>query len=70
MEREEAIRQVQDICKQIALQLMKIHPCLPHLKDEETQSAILKASYQLTIELETIKKKLIQLQRRDDSPEL
>lgn len=70
MEREEAIKHIQEICKQIAQQMMKIHPVLVHLKDGETQGDILKASHQLTIQLETIKKRLIQLQKRDDSAEL
>ena len=70
MQRNEAIQQIQEACKQIALQMMKISPALPGLQDEETQGDIIKASYQLTIELETIKKKLIKLQNRDDSAEL
>jgi hypothetical protein len=70
MQRNEAIQQIQEACKQIALQMMKISPALPSLQDEETQGDIIKASYQLTIELETIKKKLIKLQNRDDSAEL
>ena len=37
---------------------MKIHPAVPHLQDAETQDDIFKASHQLTVELETIKKKI------------
>ena len=50
--------------------MMKIQPTTDHLGDEETQAEITKAAYKLTIELEVIKKKLIRLQQRDDSPEL
>lgn len=68
--RDEAIDKIQEACKQIALQLMKIGPNLSKLEDEPTQDDIVKASYKLTIELEIIKKKLIKLQNRDDSTEL
>jgi len=70
MQRNEAIEKIQEACKQIALQMMKIQPAVSHLNDQGTQDDIFKASYQLTIELETIKKKLIRLQKRDDSEEL
>jgi len=70
MNREEAIKQIQEACKQIALQMMKIHPSVGALDDQETQADILKAAHQLTVELEVIKKKLIRLQNRDDSTEL
>jgi len=70
MTREEATIQIQEACKTIALQMMKIHPAVPALQDEGTQSDVLKSAHQLTVELETIKKKLIQLQKRDDSAEL
>ena len=68
--RDEAIDKIQEACKQIALQMMKIQPTTDHLGDEETQAEITKAAYKLTIELEVIKKKLIRLQQRDDSSEL
>jgi hypothetical protein len=67
MSREEASEKIQDACKQIALQMMKIHPAVRELGDDETQAAILKAAHQLTVELETIKKLVIRLQQRDDS---
>ncbi len=70
MQREEAISHIQEACKHIALQMMKIQPAISKLDDEDTQNDIYKATYQLTIELETIKKKLIRLQKRDDSAEL
>ena len=70
MTREEATNQIQEACKQIALQMMKIHPAVPSLDDESTQAEVLKAAHQLTVELETIKKQLIRLQQRDGSTEL
>lgn len=70
MERADAITKIQEACKQIALQFMKIHPNVPKLADEETQSECLKSLHAMTTELETIKKRLIRLQGRDDSGEL
>ena len=70
MEREEAVDKIQAACKEIALQMMQIHPKVQHLNHEATQGDILKAAHGLTVELEVIKKKLIQLQQRDGSTEL
>ncbi len=70
MTRVESSERILEACKQIALQLMKVHPAVPGLADEAAQAAILKASYQLTVELETIKKAVIKLQNRDDSAAL
>ena len=70
MDRDEAIAKIQEACKQIALQFMKIHPAVPNLGDEDVQSTCLKSLHQMTVELETVKKQLIRLQQRDDSAEL
>ncbi len=70
MTRDEAIQKIEDACKIIALEMMKVTPAARHLNDEETMADVVKASYQLTIELEVIKKKLIKLKGRDDSTEL
>lgn len=67
MTREEAIAKIEAACKMIALEMMKVTPAARHLGDEATTGDIVKAAYQLTIELEVIKKKLIQLKGRDDS---
>lgn len=68
--RDHAITTIQEACKQIALQMMKIHPQVGKLEDEATQGDVLKAAHALTVELETIKKKLIRLKGRDDSTDL
>ena len=70
MNRPQAAEQLLDLCKQIALAMMKIHPATRALDDEPTQTAILKASHDLTVALETIKKAVIRLDQRDDSSEL
>ena len=70
MERDAAISKIEEACKQIALQFMKIHPALPGIADEQVQGECLKSLHAMTTELETIKKKLIRLKGRDDTTEL
>jgi hypothetical protein len=67
MDRAAAISQIREACKNIALQFMKIHPALPHLGHEETFKDSLKAMHEMTVQLETIKKKIGKLEREDDS---
>ncbi len=67
MTRPEAIHQIRDSAKAIALQMMKIHPALPHLQDAETMGDSLKSLHEMTVQLETIKKKIGKLERQDDS---
>jgi len=67
MTRDQAADQILEACKQIALQMMKIHPAVHHLGHADTQAACLKAAHQLTVELETIKKQIIRLRKEDDS---
>jgi hypothetical protein len=70
MERDAAIASIEESCKIIALEMMKLTPKAKFLGDEEVSGEVMKASYELTIQLEIIKKKLIQLKGRDDSGEL
>jgi len=70
MDSTQAIAQIEAACLQISLQMMKVHPAVAHLGDEATQSDVIKSAHQLTVELEVIKKKLIQLKGRDDSTDL
>jgi hypothetical protein len=67
MERAAAIVQIREAAKNIALQLMKIHPALPKLNDTETMGDCIKALHELTVQLEIIKKKVGKLERSDDS---
>jgi len=57
-------------CKSIALEMMELNPAIASLEDEETREALFEASYSLTKQLEIIKKKVIQLERRDGSAEV
>lgn len=70
MTSEEAIQRMEEACKVISLEMMKVTSSARQLDDEETRSDVVKAAYNLTVELEVIKKKLIRLKGRDDSTEL
>ncbi len=70
MEPEQAIAQIQQSAKDIAIQLMRIHPAVGHLKSDTHQGTILTSLHKITVELEIVKKQLIILQKRDDSTEL
>jgi hypothetical protein len=61
---------IRDACRNIGLELMKIHPAVPLLGDKETQDGLYQTLFELTREVETIKKALIRLEKRDASTEL
>ena len=67
MDRPAAIAQIREAAKNIALQFMKIHPALRDLNDEETVNECIKCVHEMTVQLETIKKKIGKLERSDDS---
>ncbi|MDG2125997.1 MAG: hypothetical protein P8J87_20020 [Verrucomicrobiales bacterium] len=70
MTKDEAIDQIQTAANQISLLMMKVQPAVPALEDEAIQGLILKASYDLTVQLEIIKKQVIVAKGRDGSTEL
>ena len=66
MNRAEASEKIKAHCKTIALEMMDLNPIITHLDDQETQEALFEASYELTKQLEIIKKRVIKLERRGD----
>lgn len=67
MEKAAAIQQIRDACREIARQMMKIHPSVPYLDHPETQDEVLRTLHQMTVELEVVKKKIGRLEREDES---
>lgn len=67
MDRNAAINQIQDAAKTIALAMMKVHPALGKLDAPDVQAECLKSLHEMTVHLEAIKKRLIRLQKTDDS---
>ena len=61
------IEEIRERINQIATQVTAIHPLVPRLADPPTQSELLRALYELTKQVEVVKKHLLKLERRDDS---
>lgn len=67
MERVDAIREIRELCNQLAGGVTSIHRAAPALQDQPTQDEIFKALYELTKNVEVVKKQLLKLERRDES---
>lgn len=67
MDQAEAIKAIEDACKNISIQLMKIGPALPHLANSEKQGELIKQAHIATTAVEVIKKQMIKLKGGDDS---
>ncbi len=62
-----AIQEIRERANQIATHVTAIHPLVPKLQDPPTQSELLRALYELTRQVEVVKKHLLKLEHRDDS---
>ena len=67
MDRPTAAQQIRDLCNTISMAGMKLHPLLPALDDEPTKAEIVKALFEITKNVEVVKKQLLKLEKRDDS---
>lgn len=67
MERNVAIQKIREQANHIAVNVTAIHPLVPGLADPTTQGELLKALYELTKNVEVVKKHLLKLEKRDDS---
>jgi hypothetical protein len=70
MDREAAIAQIRQACNGISMELMKINPAVSALCNKEAQDEIYRTVFELTKEVETIKKRLAKLARSDESRDL
>jgi len=70
MEPKLVIQDIRDRTNQIATQVTAIHPLVPKLADPPTQAELLRALFELTKQVEIVKKHLLKLERRDDSAAL
>lgn len=68
MELQTAIGQIRDSCKNIGLELMRIHPAVRALNHKETQDDLFKVVFEITREVEVIKKKLAALEKGENPP--
>lgn len=67
MDRAESILQIKKACANIAAEMMKIQPALPALNDPAAQADLIKLVFQLTKDLEAIKKKVAAVERGEDN---
>jgi len=67
MDKADAIKQIREACNNLSRELMRIHPAVPPLADKEAQEEIYKTIFELTKNVETIKKRLAKLEAKDDS---
>lgn len=70
MERPEAIAAIRDRANQISASVTAIHPLVPKLADAPTQTELLKALFELTKQVEVVKKHLLKLEKRDETTDL
>jgi len=69
-QRQKAIGELRERALQIAAQVTAMHPRVPALNDAPAQGEILKALFELTKQVEVVKKQLARIEKRDESAEL
>lgn len=62
-----AIQEIRERANEIAVNVTAIHPLVPKLADSAAQAEVFKALFELTKQVEVIKKHLLKLEKRDDS---
>jgi hypothetical protein len=67
MDRPTAIQQIRAACNQLSSGVTSLHPLLPALGDEATKAEIIKSLFELTKQIEVVKKQIMRLEKRDDS---
>jgi hypothetical protein len=67
MDSTSAIAQLRQECNQLSAGITRMHPMIPKLGDAGAQGEIFKAVFELTKQVEVVKKQLLRLEKRDDS---
>ncbi len=67
MTRAEATEQIREHCNATGLVVMKMHPLLNALGDDATKGEVVRALYEVTKNIEVVKKQLMRLEKRDDN---
>jgi hypothetical protein len=67
MDPTNAISQIRAETVALSAAVTRIHPLVPGLTDAPTQGEILKALFELTKQVEVIKKQLMRLEKRDEN---
>ncbi len=67
MDRTTASQQIKEHCNTVSTAIMKIHPLLNPLGDDATKGEIVKALFEITKNVEVVKKQVMRLEKRDDN---
>lgn len=67
MQRAAAIAQLRSTCDLISRSVTSMHPEVPKLSDATTQSELIRALFELTKQVEVVKKHLLKLEKQDGS---
>jgi glycerol kinase len=70
MNHQETIRQIRDLAHEIGTCVTRMHPLTGQLNDPPTRAEMLKALFELTKQVEVVKKHLLKLEKRDESTAL
>ena len=67
MNQAEAIQELRGRAEEIARAVTAMHPVVPKLADSPVQSEVIRALFELTKQVEVVKKQLLRLQKGDNS---
>jgi hypothetical protein len=67
VEKSAIVPEFREKVNQIGSVITSLHPLVPKLNDPSTQNEVLRALFELTKQVEVIKKHLLKLEKRDDS---
>ena len=67
MDRATASQQIREHCNVVSTAVMKVHPLLNALGDDATKGEIVKALFEITRNVEVVKKQVMRLEKRDDT---
>ena len=65
---EEVIAEIRARANQISRLVTELHPLTPKLGKPEAQNEILRALFELTKQVEVVKKQLLRVEKDDSSP--
>ena len=67
MDRATASQQIREHCNAASAAVTKMHPLLNALGDDATKGEIVKALFEITKNVEVVKKQIMRLEKRDDT---
>jgi hypothetical protein len=68
MDRAAAIEQIRSACNNLSKEMMRLNPAVSALGDKEVQDELYKTIYELTKQLEIVKKRIGKFHSGQDTP--